>query len=202
MVRKALGHAHRKPCSPTANRADPNPVIDLVGAVVVAARETRMAHDPTTRSLVILAATIAVLLAGTVRPAVAKPDRCCVADRCRRASATRCAKLGGMDIGQGSCQPNPCAAACGPDCSSGTCPAAGQACVFDCTTSCGCRDCSAANCSCTAGFCSSSADCPSGYSCVPNPCSIPIGSGPLCVGPPCTSSGECPPPGSCLFPGG
>src|SRR5437867_13410905 len=136
-----------------------------------------MAHDPTTRSLVILAATIAVLLAGTVRPAVAKPDRCCVADRCRRASATRCAKLGGMDIGQGSCQPNPCAAACGPDCSSGTCPAAGQACVFDCTTSCGCRDCSAANCSCTAGFCSSSADCPSGYSCVPNPCSIPIGSG-------------------------
>ena len=91
---------------------------------------------------------------------------------------------------------------CGAGCSAGTCPAAGRACVFDCTTSCGCYDCSLSNCSCTAGFCSTSADCPSGYSCVPNPCSIPIGSGPLCVGPPCTSSGECAPPGSCLYPAG
>ncbi|TMA53710.1 MAG: hypothetical protein E6J75_15005, partial [Deltaproteobacteria bacterium] len=67
-----------------------------------------MTYGKTKHSLFTLFVAITVLLAWAVPRADAGRIRCCVAGQCRLASSHRCTRLGGINIGAGTCAPDSC----------------------------------------------------------------------------------------------
>ena len=74
-----------------------------------------MKHVRTKARLVTFIATMAALLAGGVPGARAGRIRCCLpgpGNQCSLAPAKRCTRLGGVNLGPGTCAPDTCAAVC------------------------------------------------------------------------------------------
>ena len=118
--------------------------------------------DPRGRSVAVNDATGATLLAGSISDASLDPGdvRCCVPDddrlECEDRTAAECAQAGGVDLGRGSCLPNPC---------EGSTPApADITCCLPHDQGPECEDRTAAQCAAQGGVALQAA------ACVPNPC--------------------------------
>ena len=134
-------------------------------------RDQLLGVDPRGKSVAVLDDGGAIVLGGVVPSGSLDPTdvRCCLPDdsgpECEDRTAAECAALGGVDLGPGSCLPNPCDAGTPPD------PAADIVCCLPDDSGPECEDRTPAECSAGGGINLGAG------ACTPNPCP-PVGPAP------------------------